>query len=147
MTFHRKWANKISHPWLVLMLKDIRTHLKRFLIGISSKFRSINRTMLVFIYFILVSTLSAQIFTKNPELVKNGSFIFGGGQLEYVVPESEYIHEGYVNVLPFTIQLGLAKRTEFFGVFPWIMIRPASGREREEKNTLGDIIVDLKFNI
>ena len=97
--------------------------------------------IIILIYLVLFSVpVSAQVYTKNPELIKDGNFIVGGGVLEFVTGKNYRM-----NMLPFMIQTGLSKKVEFVGLFPWLIYRREG--ESRSQNYFGDIILDLKFNL
>ncbi|MBU1077872.1 MAG: hypothetical protein KKH98_11310 [Spirochaetes bacterium] len=98
-------------------------------------------TMLAFFLIILLlfpSALLSYVFTKEAPLVERDKFKLGVGLFEY--------HKrgiGSVFEIPFVMHLGLAKRVEFIGIFPYIQLKNI----RNEPETFGDILLYLKFDM
>lgn len=93
--------------------------------------------LLIFTFF--TDYLYSQINTDNAELLQTDRFKVKIGVDEYFKN-----NEGNVFVIPITLQLGLAKRVEFRGIFPYIQLRQKSIAEMDN---IGDILVYLKFDI
>ena len=91
--------------------------------------------------FLLISPnlLLAQSYTDPAVLMKVDKFIFKIGVVEYYDDVN-----GPVFVLPFILHLGLAKRVEFKGIFPYLQYKQKYSKEGE---TFGDILLYLKFDI
>jgi hypothetical protein len=77
--------------------------------------------------------------TREALLLEADKFLFSAGVQEYYKRG-----QGSVFILPFVVQLGLAKRVEFIGVFPYIQLRQ---KNTGEIDTFGDILLFLKFRM
>ncbi len=96
--------------------------------------------LLSFIIILLICRdLYSHVYTTPAQLIKVDKFELDVGIIEYFKRE-----EGDVFVLPFILHLGLAKRVEFKGIFPYLQYRQKYPSEGE---TFGDIILYLKFDI
>jgi len=93
--------------------------------------------------FVFANNIFSQLFTPNAELIKTDKFKITFGINEYY-KKGDYETSGSVNIFPFILQLGLAKKVEFTGIFPYIQLRQLYIPESE---TFGDIIIYLKFDI
>lgn len=83
--------------------------------------------------------LYSQIYTTPARLIRVDKFEVTGGVTEYFKKDT-----GSVFIIPLILHLGLAKRVEFKGIFPYIQLRQEYIAEIE---TFGDIILYLKFDI
>ncbi len=88
---------------------------------------------------IFTNSLYSYINTINSSLIEEDKFYLSGGVKEFY--KKEY---GSVFILPFQLNLGLARRVEFLGKFPYIQLRR---NDKSEIDTFGDIIIDLKFDM
>lgn len=95
----------------------------------------------ILLFFSLQHSLHAYVFTKEAPMIKRDKFLLGAGILEYYKKKGE--RAGSVFKIPFIIHLGLAKRVEFIGIFPYIQLKNI----RNEPETFGDILIFLKFDM
>ncbi|MDD5066469.1 MAG: hypothetical protein PHF84_05425 [bacterium] len=104
-------------------------------------FSRIKIRILVLLFALLCAAthLSSYTFTREAALLDTDKFLFDVGVAEYYKAQS-----GSVFVLPITIHLGLAKRVEFIGIFPYIQLRQEFTGELD---TFGDILLYLKFKM
>ncbi len=96
----------------------------------------------IFIIIYIMSTCKygfTYLNTIESSLIERDKFLIEGGVKEYFRNDT-----GSVYVLPFRINLGLARRVEFLGIFPYIQLRKYKTPEIE---TFGDIILYLKFDL
>lgn len=93
----------------------------------------------LFLFFSACTSLYPYSITREALLLEQDKFLFHAGVQEYFKQG-----QGSVFILPFVIQLGLAKRVEFIGVFPYIQLRQELTGDID---TFGDILLLLKFRM
>lgn len=93
---------------------------------------------MLFIISFTLKTLYPYAFVKNAPLIKRDKFKLGTGYYEYHKKDV-----GSVFKIPFIMQLGLSKRVEFLGIFPYLQMKYV----RNQPETFGDILLYLKFDI
>ncbi len=97
------------------------------------------KVLCLLVFFLIPFTANAYITTLESSLIERDKFVLEGGVSEYFRDDI-----GSVYILPFKMNLGLAKRVEFLGIFPYIQLRKYKTPEIE---TFGDIIIYLKFDL
>ncbi len=94
---------------------------------------------LTILFFYCQTELYAYIFTKDAPMIKRDKFKFGAGIFEY-----HRKNIGSVFEIPLVVHLGLARRVEFIGIFPYLQLKNILDPDIA---TWGDILLFLKFDM
>lgn len=95
--------------------------------------------LIILLFFCFQREFYAYVFTKDAPMIERDKFKFSTGIFEYYRKNI-----GSVFKIPLVIHLGLAKRVEFIGIFPYLQLKNILDPDIA---TWGDILILLKFDM
>ena len=95
--------------------------------------------LIILLFFYFQREFYAYVFTKDAPMIERDKFKFSAGIFEYYRRDIGSVFE-----IPLVVHLGLARRVEFIGIFPYLQLKNILDPDIA---TWGDILIFLKFDM